>query len=239
MAQQLLCHKQRKGYIKPTRGERKMKKLCTVVVFVACSLVYVPFASAISWTLSPDANSLAFGHSVMVGLNQINFLQGQSQPQGIFGAGFTMHGKVGGAVFDADLYSWDSYNAGTGTGTGYYDAFIVMVSTAGYYWNLGLTDPIAPNASTFVWGGKKWGDGILDSYITAPAHTDLVKLTSLSDTTFYVSLVLDTKTNPYSDTNYPSWGSFHVNPVPEPGTIVLFGIGMLGMAIFGKRRMSR
>ncbi len=28
-------------------------------------------------------------------------------------------------------------------------------------------------------------------------------------------------------------------PVPEPGTIALFGIGMLGMAIYGKRRMNK
>jgi len=28
-------------------------------------------------------------------------------------------------------------------------------------------------------------------------------------------------------------------PVPEPGTMVLLGIGMLGMAIFGKRRMNK
>lgn len=30
-----------------------------------------------------------------------------------------------------------------------------------------------------------------------------------------------------------------VAPVPEPGTMMLFGIGMLGMAIYGKRRMNR
>jgi hypothetical protein len=28
-------------------------------------------------------------------------------------------------------------------------------------------------------------------------------------------------------------------PVPEPGTIVLLGAGMLGLAIFGKRRMNK
>jgi hypothetical protein len=29
------------------------------------------------------------------------------------------------------------------------------------------------------------------------------------------------------------------NPVPEPGTMALLGFGMLGLAIFGKRRMNK
>jgi hypothetical protein len=30
-----------------------------------------------------------------------------------------------------------------------------------------------------------------------------------------------------------------VAPVPEPGTMMLLGIGMVGLAIFGKRRMNK
>lgn len=36
--------------------------------------------------------------------------------------------------------------------------------------------------------------------------------------------------------HYSELGS---TPVPEPGTMMLLGLGMLGMAIYGKRRMNR
>jgi hypothetical protein len=42
-----------------------------------------------------------------------------------------------------------------------------------------------------------------------------------------------------SDYNDMVVGVTDVAPVPEPGTMVLLGAGMLGLAIFGKRRMNR
>lgn len=42
--------------------------------------------------------------------------------------------------------------------------------------------------------------------------------------------------NDYDDMNIKA---NDISPVPEPGTMVLLGAGMLGLAIFGKRRMNR
>jgi hypothetical protein len=36
-----------------------------------------------------------------------------------------------------------------------------------------------------------------------------------------------------------AWITEGTTPVPEPGTMVLFGIGMLGLAVYGKRRMNK
>ena len=215
----------------------KKKNRILVPAFIVSLLLSVTGkADAVTWEYSPDNNSLAFGVTVIDGVAQIGSSESDTQPQGIFGAGFKWTGDII-LDFDADLYTWDSYNENTGYGTGYWDAFVVTASTDDYYWNLPQSDPITASASTWVWGGTKYGDGILESYKTAPYSYDTISLTGLSPgTTVYVSIVLDTKTKPDSDDKYASWGSFHVNPVPEPSTILLLGSGLIGIAIAGRRK---
>jgi hypothetical protein len=196
-----------------------------------------PCTNCSNWVLSPDGNTLAASVTVNNGIAQFHG-NDTTQPIGIFGAGFTKTGTEFSMEFDADLNSWDSYNALTVAGTGYYDAFIVTVSTVDFYWNLLNSDPILASSSTFVWGGDNWADGILSEYTTAPGNTDMISLSSESPTTFYVSLVLDTKTAPQFDTLHPSYGSFHVNVIPEPETyaMLLAGLGLMG---FMARRRQR
>ena len=217
--------------------KKSIKATLAALGMVAMTVAVVPNAQALSWTLSPDANALAFGVTVVAGLNQVNFADSASQPPGIYGAGFTVGGSSASVNFDADLYSWDSYNAPTVYGTGYYDAFIVTISKIDYYWNLINSDPVSTSASTWAWGGTNFNDGILESYTTAPGGMDNVTLASGSGP-YYVSVVLDTKTFPQADSLHPSWGSFHVSVVPEPEIYAMLLAGLALVGFTARRRKS-
>lgn len=222
--------------------KRSIKAMLASLGMATVVGVSVPNANAdIDWVISPDSNALAFGVTVVNGVAQIGSKAGSVQPAGIFGAGFTMTGSSVYMNFDADLYTWDSYNApGSTSFSGYRDAFIVTVSTVDFYWNLSNTAPVTSTASTWVWGGKNYGDSIRENYTTAPGNTDTVGLFSATPSIFYVSLVLDTKTFSGGSQKYPSWGSFHVAPaaIPEPETyaMLLSGLGLMG---FVMRRFRR
>jgi hypothetical protein len=111
-------------------------------------------------------------------------------------------------TFEYNLFTWDSYNADTGNGTGYWDSFSVSITSVPYPQLAILTDPLQfPNG--FVQGGTRWGDGVLERY----SGTKTIRAAFNVMSPKYLNLVLDTTTQPTADDLYPSWGTFTIRSV--------------------------
>ncbi|MDD2734852.1 MAG: PEP-CTERM sorting domain-containing protein [Desulfuromonadaceae bacterium] len=162
------------------------------------------------------------------------------------------------ASFQIDKINFDS-NRGTTT----YDTFLQgsnSINLNGLVWAGGTTDAIKNSFFT--------GPGFVGSIFqfTGTAYFD-ANATIRHDDGFYLTLTNAQGSTPYNFSyptaakndslgnaagvydfvlNYGACNNFPevlittgVAPVPEPGTIMLLGIGMGGLALFGKRRMNK
>lgn len=235
-------------------------------LFLVFFLVGTGTSATIPWVYSPYDNgeTLAFGDSDILTINWDGTYGGvdlsAQQAQGIYGAGFIMSGSA--ITFDADLGTYDSYSDPTGAAgnDGWWDAFVVNINQVGYYWELveggsgAITDPIVDSSYaggtptfdnsvlpgvTWVWGGVDWGVNSLETFQTS-SNDIYLGLSSYDPTKpVYVSLVLDTATQPTQDTNYLSGGKFQVYPVPEPAYMLLLGTCLVGLAGLGRKKLMK
>jgi hypothetical protein len=98
--------------------------------------------------------------------------------------------------------------------SGYYDNANVLGATTNLVGLLNLAPNVTPGA-----------DASLVNLITTSNPFSLTEVVTLSFTGAGQTVSLDANLN--------------VAPVPEPGTMMLLGMGMLGMAVYGKRRMNK
>ena len=132
-------------------------------------------------------------------------------------------------TFAYNLYSWDSYNAASALGTGYFDSFSVSVSTQPYA-SLNRIDPITTGEDGgkltglgFIWGGTNYNDHLLEcnpstdspatfgcSAVPAAQTTVNISGNTGGNNNSYLNVVLDTVTTPASDLAHPSYGTIKI-----------------------------
>jgi hypothetical protein len=180
------------------------------------------------------------------GLNQINIVD------------FILDGRLGGADH---TYTLVNSTTEKWLGSGAVSVLVkeiagnANVNTFGYYTE-------SPTTTYQLFNGPA-GSGSVASFTLTPAQDFGFYLGSTAGNTFYTEKSLNTaneihaaifqvdNTSTYvlgfedkrftsgSDRDYQDMIlEVTVAPVPEPGTMMLLGLGMLGMAVYGKRRMN-
>jgi len=105
----------------------------------------------------------------------------------------------------------------------------------GFYFDVHTGGAGDPNADYFYYSYNPF------NMPASAAGTDHV-LTAFNDTTHEVLIYLDDQliaSGSDRDFNDMIVYGNDLTPVPEPGTMMLLGIGMLGLAVYGKRRMNK
>jgi hypothetical protein len=107
--------------------------------------------------------------------------------------------------FAYNICTWDSYNAVTGPGTGYWDSFSVSISDKPY-WEMGYPDPLS---MPFLRGGTKFGDGVLDCW----TGTATLSIPGNMAGDNYLNVVLDTGSLPNANHAYNSYGTIAITSI--------------------------
>ena len=108
-------------------------------------------------------------------------------------------------TFQYHICTWDSYNAQTTSGTGYWDSFSVSTSAAPY-WLMGHSDPVS---APFIWGGADYTDNVLE----CKNGTETKNMPGNPSGANYLNVVLDTGTLLHANHAHPSFGTITVEKI--------------------------
>lgn len=206
------------------------KKLLAVLASGVLMLGMVSVSQALTYTYATDVrwdNGTGAAPSSAAG-NRYNQTSALYAPD----SSFLSLGRGGLAVFDFGV----EFNAAAivfettnGTRSAYPELANVYVANSLYNFSGLATGNGAASISTL--------DFTSVGQINNSASSTELDLSSLAGPFRYV-LIQDATTWTGSPDGFDV-NAVGVAPVPEPGTMMLLGIGMLGMAVYGKRRMNK
>jgi hypothetical protein len=146
------------------------------------------------------------GNTVIMGELGEGDTYGMGQNMSVHGgAALLPPGSSYDVTFQYHICTWDSYNAVTTTGTGYWDSFSVSSSDAPY-WGKGYIDPVS---APFIWGGTNFSDDILE----CTNGTETKNLPGNPSGDNYLNVVLDTASPLQANHAHPSYGTITVEKI--------------------------
>ena len=183
---------------------------------VAALVVFATGASAVTLTVVSDKTTYNIGETITLSVN------GQSDP------GQTSFGIFGRLEFDGSLVNISGNTQ-------------KLIGTAGSGWNKSTIETFDSNAAGTNTAGAETFDQVNGGGGTQTATDPISTVTLIAQAAGVVNVVWNTASGSGFELNFfglssGPGASFTIVAIPEPSTVALLGLGLIGLTVSGRRR---
>jgi hypothetical protein len=202
----------------------KYSKILVLILILAGILFQSP-AQAITVTVDPVTQNITQGNQAIVGILIYGYAPGNVN-LAIGSYDFNIN-------YDPAILGFKSLVFGSSLGNPTNSTTSYLNDSVSGILNISEASTLSP-IELYALQGQQWPN---DLFIAAILTFDTL---GVGVSQLYVATnSLLTETGGYFDNYYSDPGYVTVEPVPEPGTMALLGLGMAGLAIYGKRRQKK